>query len=83
MREHTPLRDFPVEQEGKSMGELFLKKAFHGKGGIKLFGAFLRGSCSKLGINDEIMLRVGELCKTFSSNLNIVNLNTFPNHKGI
>ena len=62
-------------------GNTFLKKCFSQQMGKQTFWANLWGGCcSTWGINDQIMPRMEEFHKCFSSNLNTVNLKVFPNH---
>ena len=57
-------------------GDFFSKKCFS-RGG----GKFIRGIALHRGTKDQIMLRGGGVSKNvFSSNLNTLNLEMFPNH---
>ena len=65
------------------MEEPFFKKVFHGREGKNFFRKIYQESCSTQRTNDEIMPKGKKFTDTFSSNLKFVNLNIFPDQRGM
>ena len=63
--------------------DLFLKRTFHGRWGNKLLRKNLWGFVLHRGLMIRSFQGRGSLANPFSSNLNTVNLKTFPDHDGI